>query len=71
MSHITNKSEMLFHVADLIANWGHCDTNRRHALLDMCLLFHTPHCMLVENYRAMRKQSKTKVKKELTPQEHK
>jgi hypothetical protein len=29
-------------VADLIARWGHCGTNRRRTLLDACLLFDAP-----------------------------
>jgi hypothetical protein len=28
---------------DLIADWDHCDTNRRHAILDVHLLFDALH----------------------------
>jgi hypothetical protein len=31
------------HVADLITSLGHYGTNRRHTLLDACLLFDAPH----------------------------
>jgi hypothetical protein len=34
-------------VADLIADWSHCGTNRRHALLDTRVLFDAPMGVLV------------------------
>jgi hypothetical protein len=34
-------------IADLIASWGHCGTNRRHTLLDTHVLFDVPIGILI------------------------
>jgi hypothetical protein len=32
-----------YRITDLIDGWGHCGTNRRCAILDVCLIFDAPH----------------------------